>query len=156
PTGTVIAIANVLSNEIDETGYAFAMRRSTDGGNTWSSIQTIYSIPLASTNYLSNPTAVVDAETGDVFFLFCQNSDQVMVMHSSDDGLTGSNPTNIPSSVKVTPGNNPNPDEFPDDPWGWYAVGPSHGIQLTQGDDAGRLVVAADHRLSTDRSGLSW
>ena len=42
--------------------------------------------------------------------------------------------------------------------WGWYATGPGVGVQLTQGDHQGRLVIPCDHRLQGDdpnRAGAS-
>ena len=48
----------------------------------------------------------------------------------ADDGLTWSTPTDITSSVKVTAAGNPNPAEFPSNPWDWYAVGPTDEFRL--------------------------
>ena len=52
--------------------------------------------------------------------------------HSADDGLTWSVPREITADVKAAN-------------WTWYATGPGNGIQLTRGDNKGRLVIPCDH-----------
>ena len=155
-SGTVLAIGEGRSAEDDFKSYALALRRSDNGGQTWSSISTVYSIPPNTGEYIGNPSAVVDATTGQIFLLFVRNTSRAFVTSSSDDGLTWSSPVEITTSVKVTSEGNPNPSAFPSDPWGWFVVGPGHGIQIQQGPFAGRLLIAGDHRLTADRSGPSW
>jgi sialidase-1 len=154
--GTLLAIAEGRSGEDDNTSYALVLRRSQDGGQSWSPVSIITSIPPFTTSYLGNPSVVLDAATGQIFLLFVKDTSTVFVTSSSNDGLSWSTPIDITSSVKVTADGNPNPAAFSSDPWGWYATGPGHGIQLTQGPNAGRLLIACDHRLSDDRSGPSW
>ena len=155
-SGVILAIAEGRYGEDDHTSHALVMRCSFDNGASWSSISTIIEIPVQSGDYIGNPSPVVDAITGQVFLLFCKNSDTVFVMSTADDGRIWSAPVEITSSVKVTGQGNPNPSLFPSTPWGWYATGPGHGIQIQSGTHAGRLIIASDHRLSSDRSGPSW
>ncbi len=155
PDGTVLSIAEGRAASQDSSSNTVLMRRSTDGGATWSPISIIYSVPPFSAT-VGNPATVVDANTGTVFVLFTVNVSQVFVTSSSDDGLTWSQPVDITDSVKVTADGNPNPAAFPSTPWGWYSVGPGHGIQLTSGPNAGRLMIACDHRLTADNSGPTW
>lgn len=154
--GTVLAFAEGRTGEDDPTSYAIVLRRSLDGGQTWSPISIAYGIQPYTTSFINGPAVVVDAVTGQIFVVFTKDVDTVFFISSSDDGLTWSSPVDITSSVKVTADGNPNPSAFSSDPWGWYAVGPGHGIQLTSGPNAGRLLLTADHRLSDDRSGPSW
>ncbi len=154
--GTLLAIAEGRWAEDDKQSYALVMRRSTDGGASWSPISTIYRIAAFTPDYIGNPSAVVDAITGEIFLLFVKNTSDVFVTKSSDDGLTWSSPVEITGSVKVTVDGNPNPAAFSSAPWGWYATGPGHGIQIQQGPYAGRLLIACDHRSTDDRSGPSW
>ena len=155
--GSILAIAEGRSNPGDDkSSYALVLRRSTDGGVSWSSISTIVSIPPSTDQYIGNPAPVVDSTTGEVFLLFTKNNSTVFVTSSKDNGQTWSNPVEITNSVKVTSGGNPNPASFPSTPWGWYATGPGHGIQIQKGPYAGRLLIGADHRISVDNSGISW
>ena len=154
--GTVLAFAEARLTNQDSTGFAIAMRRSMDGGVTWSSPQAAYEI-LQQATYIGNPAPVVDQVTGTIFLVFNRNNSAVLVISSTDDGLTWSQPTDITSAVKVTAGGNPGPPgAFPNTPWGWYAVGPGHGIQLQKGAHTGRLLIGADHRTTADTSGISW
>ena len=155
-SGAILAIAEGRYGEDDHTSYALVMRKSVDGGATWSAITTITAIPPQSADYIGNPAPVVDVTTGRVFLLFVKNTDTVFVTSTGDDGLSWSIPLDITSSVKVTDAGNPNPAAFPSTPWGWYATGPGHGIQIQSGPYAGRLIIGSDHRLSADRSGPSW
>ena len=95
-----------------------------------------------------NPAPVVDRETGAIHLLMTWNrgddherdikdlkskdTRRVFVTSSDDDGLTWAAPREITTDVKL-----PN--------WTWYATGPGHGIQIENGQYAGRLIVACDH-----------
>jgi sialidase-1 len=146
--GTVLAFAEGRLGYQDPTGYAIVMRRSTDGGESWSLPYAAASVDLATGNNINGTCPIVDEVTGDVFLLYTQNSSSVFVVKSSDDGSTWSTPSDITAGVKVTAAGNPGPaGVYPNDPWDWYAVTPGHGIQLQHGDHAGRLLAGADHRL---------
>jgi hypothetical protein len=75
-------------------------------------------------------------------------------MHSSDDGLTWSQPEEITADVK-------------EKDWTWYATGPGSGIQIQHGPHKGRLVIPCDHIeagtkhyyshiIYSDDSGKTW
>jgi sialidase-1 len=155
-SGTILAFAEGRSGELDPTAYALVLRRSTDGGGTWTPISTIFSVPPDSGTIVHHPSAVVDQATGTIHVLFTIDNSLVYVMNSSDDGLTWSSAVDITSAVKVTANGNPNSAMFPNSAWDWYAVGPTNGIQLQIGAHAGRLVIPADHRLVGDTEGTSW
>jgi hypothetical protein len=171
--GTVLAFAEGRSTTQDGQSYAIVMRRSTDGGLTWSVPSQVYGVTPGTNVVISQPAPVVDKVTGDVFLAFSRGWTNpvsaelelrdVLIAKSSDDGLTWSAPQDITASVKVTAGSNPGPPGvFPDTPWGWIIVGPGHGIQLERGlsvelgGTAGRLLIAGDHRNTPDVSGKSW
>jgi hypothetical protein len=165
--GTVLAFAEGRATRQDSSSYAIVMRRSTDGGISWSPLQQVVGALPTTGIVVSQPAPIVDLVTGDVFLLFNQGTidgvtgnfhlTDVHVTKSSDDGLTWATPTDITNSVTVSEGDNPGPPGmYPDTPWGWAVVGPGHGIQIQNGPNAGRLIVGGDHRETSDNSGKSW
>ena len=106
------------------------MRRSIDGGATWSEQYVVVDHtrfdPDKPTN---NFSCIADRDTGDVHTLFCANYERVYYMKSTDDCLTFS------ESRDVTPAFEAFREEYP---WRVIAVGPGHSIQLSNG----RLIAA--------------
>lgn len=146
PRGALLAFAEARRNHCGDAGdIDLVMRRSTDGGKSWSPISVVWD---DGTNTCGNPAPVVDSRTGRILLLTTRNlgSDRepmiidglsrdtrrVFILSSSDDGLTWTSARDITSSVK-RPG------------WTWYATGPCNGIQLRNGRQAGRLVIPCDH-----------
>jgi sialidase-1 len=124
------------------------LRRSADGGRTWLPLQVV---SAAAGKTCGNPVPIVDPASGELVLVTVQNGAdaleisvargidgedgrRVFVQRSTDDGASWSLPVEITAQVK------------PSD-WGWYATGPCHGIALTVGSHAGRLVVPANHSL---------
>ena len=141
-SGTVLAFCEGRKYSSSDTGdIDMLLRRSTDGGRTFSGQQIIWDDDA---NTCGNPCPVVERETGTIFLLMTHNlgRDQesqivarksrgtrtVWVSKSGDDGRTWSQPVDITSQAK-------RPD------WTWYATGPGAGIQLA----SGRLVIPCDH-----------
>ena len=129
----------------DSGDIDLVMKRSTDGGVTWSEQRCLWD---DGPNTCGNPCPVVDRSTGRIHLLMTRNlgsdhermiidqtsaeSRSVWVMNSDDHGRTWATPREITASTKQ-----PN--------WTWYATGPGNGIQLERGKHAGRLVVPCDH-----------
>ncbi len=120
------------------------LRRSTDGGKTFSPQEVIGHVdtslqrsPVAiekkqgrpdDVTY-NNPVAIAD-KNGTIHFVFCIDYMRVFYMASRDDGKTFSKPVEITQAfASLRPGY----------AWRVVATGPGHGIQLTNG----RLLVPA-------------
>lgn len=145
--GTLLAFCEGRKNSGSDTGDIDMMvRRSTDGGATWSDAAIVWD---DGPNTCGNPCPVVDAETGTVWMAMTWNSGstgekqikpgfgadsrRVFITSSKDDGVTWEEPREITSDVK-------------EKEWTWYATGPGAGIQLEQGPHRGRMVIACDHK----------
>lgn len=143
--GTLLAFCEGRKNSRSDTGNIdLLLKRSTDGGATWSEQQVVWD---DAGNTCGNPCPVQDAASGRISLLLTHNlgtdserqivagqsegTRTVWVAHSDDDGLTWTAPREITSDVKL-----PN--------WTWYATGPGIGIQLQHGPHRGRLVVPCD------------
>lgn len=139
PNGTLIAIAE--GRTFDDPGIGnsdldIVVRRSTDGGATWSPMQVVDSWAGGAS---SNPTTVRDNTTGRLFLLYNRwegtlgttnslpgtNNNTTWMRYSDDDGATWSNASNITSNVKDY--NN----------WNTVSFGPGSGIQASNG----RLII---------------
>lgn len=156
--GTLLAFCEGRRNGRSDTGdIDLLLKRSTDGGKTWSGSQIVWD---DGANTCGNPCPVVDRTTGAVWLSMTWNHGQdkeqeilngasrdtrrVFVSHSDDEGLTWSKPREITATVK--------PPE-----WRWYATGPGVGIQLAQGPRPGRLLIPCDHSLiSADAKGSDY
>ena len=145
--GDILAFAEARHESSKDNGdIDIVMKRSSDGGHTWSEAVTVWD---DADNVCGNPSPVVDRITGRLILLACWNDHdgkyklthgtyearRVFVMTSDDNGYTWSTPRDITADVKL-------PD------WKWYATGPCHAIQL----QGGRIVVPCNHGLQPDKS----
>lgn len=122
------------------------MKRSTDGGRTWSSQRVIHEEGGDAPITIGNPCPAIDTTTGTIWLSFCRDNKAVFITSSTDDGLTWSPPRDITASVTK-------PE------WSWVATGPGVGIQLARGPRAGRLVIPCDHRIDHGQpraAGAEW
>lgn len=129
PGGAVLATAEARSgNGGDWDDNDVVLRRSTDGGKTWDEQRTIVSSAAYGDGPVSNFCMITDNDAGCVHAVFCHNYERVFYTHSSDDGVSFSEPQEITAAVE------PYRDEYP---WRVIATGPSHGIKTR----SGRLIV---------------
>jgi sialidase-1 len=149
------------------------LRRSVDGGNTWSAPQQMNYLPeriprnpavagqpFADPNdqTCNNPVAIADRQPGVVHFLFCAEYMRCFYLRSTDDGLTWSAPREITSAVE---------ELRLQYRWRVVAIGPGHGIQHAsgrllapiwlstgEGEHGHRPSVAAT--IYSDDGGITW
>jgi len=141
----LLAFAEARHKSRSDTGdIDLVMKRSVDGGRTWSEQQVIWD---DGNNTCGNPCPVVTS-TGEILLLATHNlgsdhesqiiagtskaSRTVWILRSSDHGATWSKPEDITPQTKLKN-------------WTWYATGPGAGIELRFGRRNGRLVIPCDH-----------
>ncbi|MBZ0256389.1 glycoside hydrolase [bacterium] len=140
--GTLLAYCEARKTSSDWGRIDVMMRRSTDGGETWSLMKKIVEPPadaqlnsvaakegmtVENNLTINNPLAIAD-RNGAVHFLYCIEYGRCFYMRSDDDGLTFSQPVEITSTFEAYR------KEYD---WHVLATGPNHGIQLKNG----RLIV---------------
>lgn len=155
-SGTLLAVYDVrhedssdLQGDID-----VGLSRSEDGGKTWEPMQIIMDMEEwgglpENQNGIGDPAILVDNETGDIYVvalwihgkpgtaawrssepgLSPQNTGQLMLVKSADDGKTWSSPKNITQPMKEAS-------------WQLFFNGPGKGISMRNGT----LVFAAQYK----------
>lgn len=133
--GTLLAFCEGRKTGRNDHGDVdLVLKRSTDGGKTWSRLQLVYEEGGDQKITIGNACPVVDRETGTIWLPFTRDNNDVFVTSSDDEGQTWARPKQITADVKHAD-------------WNWYATGPGNGIQLTRGPHKGRLVIPCDHRV---------
>ncbi|MET7685330.1 exo-alpha-sialidase [Streptomyces sp. NPDC005423] len=137
--GTLLAFAEGrVLNCGDASDIDIVVKRSTDDGRTWGPLQVVNE---GGGDTHGNPVPVVDRRTGRILLAETYNTGRTdsagcqvpcdrtpHLQYSDDDGLTWSRPRDLSEEILPAEWNS------------WYATGPVHGIQLTRGHHAGRLV----------------
>ncbi|GAA2423897.1 sialidase family protein [Streptomyces glaucus] len=138
-SGTLLAFAEGrVLNCGDAADIDIVLKRSTDGGRTWGPLQVVNE---GAGDTHGNPAPVVDRTTGRILLAETYNTGRTdsgncsvpcdrtpHLQYSDDDGRTWSKPRDLSDQILPAHWNS------------WYATGPVHGIQLTRGRHAGRLV----------------
>ncbi|MEU6372298.1 exo-alpha-sialidase [Streptomyces sp. NPDC046909] len=141
--GTLLAFAEGrVLNCGDAADIDIVLKRSTDGGRTWGPLRVVND---GGGDTHGNPAPVVDRETGRILLAETYNTGRTdsgscdipcdrtpRLQYSDDDGLTWSAPRDLSDEILPPEWNS------------WYATGPVHGVQLTRGRHAGRLVLGVN------------
>ncbi|MHC4666692.1 MAG: SUMF1/EgtB/PvdO family nonheme iron enzyme [Planctomycetota bacterium] len=127
--GTLLAISEAGWTSADAGDRDILLRRSTDGGRTWS--KQIQLILDKGTSRCGSPACLIDTKTGRIHLLAAVDSKRALHTYSDDDGRTWS------EFVDVT-----GPFEALRAKWAWtrFDTGPARGIELTRGKYRGRFV----------------
>ena len=149
--GTLLAFCQANRYDTGDTGdIDILLRRSFDGGISWEDPQTIWDDGMQS---CSNPTVVVDRESGRIWALmgwkyyadtmkdilaghtwtntgWIDRTYRAFLVHSNDDGATWSHF----SSIEDVTGRVKKAE------WRYFRPGPGAGIQLQRGPHKGRLI----------------
>jgi sialidase-1 len=151
PRGDLLAFCQGRkSSRSDSADWDMLVKRSADGGRTWSRPQTVWD---DGPNTCYNACAVVDEETGAIWLLMTwkhggdhersiiagtsKDVRRVFLTQSTDAGLTWTRPKQIAQTTTKPH-------------WRCVATGPGVGIQLRHGTHKGRLVIPCHHRLKRD------
>ena len=146
PKGHLLAFCEGRKHGRGDTGdIDIVMKRSADGGKTWSDMKVIAD---HGPHVIGNPCPVVDKATATLWMPLTRNRGDepegrimkggtreprtVWLMKSADDGHTWTEPANISDTTRAAH-------------WRWYATGPGVGIQLERGPHKGRLLIPCDH-----------
>jgi len=146
--GTILAFCEGRKNSVHDYGDVdIVLKRSEDGGTTWSPLQVLWD---DEGNCCRNPSPVVDETTGTIWLVMAHENGndneriiksgksvdivRVYVTNSIDDGKTWSAPVEITKDVK-------------ENQWRWYANGPCSGIQLKHGEFKERIIIPSNHTI---------
>ncbi|RKN46729.1 sialidase family protein [Streptomyces hoynatensis] len=159
--GTLLAFAEGRRDNCGDAGdIDLVLKRSHDGGRTWGPLEVV---DEGGGDTHGNPAPVVDARTGRILLASTRNpgrddagncdvpcAREPYLQYSDDDGETWSRPESLAEELR--------PEEWNS----WYATGPLHGIQLTRGAHAGRLLFTlnaesfAGGRITANHAALAY
>jgi len=149
-TGDLLMFAEGRRQTCDNHGWNdVVLKRSTNNGASWSAVQLVYSESNSTTVVtVATPSPVVDTTTGHIFVACVRSYERVLIVTSTNHGVTWSAATDISRSVI-------RPD------WTGVYTGPPNGIQLASGTlmffgfYTTGAYAASDVFFSTDH-GSSW
>ena len=139
--GSIAAFAEARKDNSKDSGrISIAMRKSSDGGKTWTPIEIVAD---GGGDSCGNPVPIVDKRSGDLILIYnktlaCDTEKRILsgtakdmrrtfIKRSRDNGNTWEEPRQITQQVKLQEQT-------------WFAIGPSGAIQIEGGKFDGRIV----------------
>lgn len=150
--GTLLAFCEGRkSSRADRGDIDLVLKRSFDGGTTWSGLRVVQEEGGEEPITIGNP-CVIATPNGAVHLLFCRNNRRAFAVKSLDDGATFSAPKEITEAFRGFP--------FA---WSRLATGPGHGIRASTGRLAAPIWLndrlGGEYRsgvLLSDDGGTTW
>ena len=144
PNGHLLAFAEGRRKTQGQLGDHYnvdlVMKKSTDNGNNWGSLVSIWGHQFSDWTTFGNPCPVVDEDTGTIWLPFCEDNYEVWITKSTDNGNNWATPYKISDQVKNPSWAwGPKPTNADEEKVIW--TGPGIGIQIKQGSCVGRLVI---------------
>jgi hypothetical protein len=166
PNGNIFQCVEERQDPDDDATRAITGRLSLDNGYSFGRPFTVYQLTTFN-NAVKWVTlgAIVANRNGRVFLLWNEKNfsgglttGTPYSQYSDDNGVTWSTRSAIANIVKV---NNSSPAGMPswatagtNSAWNWYNFGPGKGRLVTEGANAGRMIVPCNHRYT--EGGTGW
>ena len=143
----VFSEAHVACTASDRGAIDIVMKRSSDGGATWGSVDVVHSERKDKPGtWIGNPAPLIDEEKKTLWLVMSRNNTDVLAMHSADWGKSWSVPVVISGQVLA-----PQWRSKPSWQGGWGWVATTGGVQLKGPAEGaigsprkGRLLVVGD------------
>jgi len=137
PGNSLLAFAESRTEAMsDLLDINLVMKKSEDGGRTWSALRVVEDI---GNQTVHSPSPVYDRDTRTVWLPFCVDYETLYLTASHDGGVTWSDPRNVSQELHLPEGT-------------WCHNGPGNGIQMSSGrvvipttQNGARVLVSDDH-----------
>ena len=123
--GALLAACEARLGPSDYASVALALRRSADGGRSWSTVQRLWAGPVPA-RCIHNPT-LIEAVDGRILLLYGTDYRRIWMRSSGDGGRSWSAPRELSAALRLRgPDGRPRRHRV-------VAVGPGHGSALPDG-----------------------
>ena len=159
--GTLLVFSELRHNSwLDKSYTDVVVKRSTDGGQNWSSATNLTGSANGGSYAFMDPCPIQDPSTGRIFLFCCRwnksdtdaTHNRAFLVTSSDGGQTWTDPADVTGNIL-------------DDGMFIAGFGPGHGIAISAGKNAGRMVLitrqsngssSSSRTIYSDDHGTTW